>query len=170
MEEYLNKESGKKGMKVYVTRGSENKGNQTLFRPKNARMYLEKYVYRAVIDRVVDGDTVDAMIDLGFDTHIKRRIRLHGLDAWESRTRDLEEKEKGLAAKARTKELLYDISDKPQVCRVKSHGVGKYGRILGELFVRDADGNEININNTLVEEGHAYSYDGGKKKKFNDKK
>ena len=157
-------------MKVYATRGSENKGNQTLFRPKNARMYLEKYVYRAVIDRVVDGDTVDAMIDLGFDTHIKRRIRLHGLDAWESRTRNLEEKEKGLAAKARTKELLTEITSKPKYFRIKSHGVGKYGRVLGELFIQDVEGNKININETLIEEGHAYSYHGEKKKNFNDEK
>ena len=131
---------------------------------------MEKYIYRAKIDRVVDGDTVDAMIDLGFDTHIKRRIRFHGLDTWECRTRDLEEKKKGLAAKARTKELLYDISDKPQVWRIKSHGVGKYGRVLGEIFVRDESGNEININNTLIDEGHAYCYHGEKKKKFNNKK
>ena len=66
--------------------------------------------------------------------------------------------------------MLYDVSDKPQVCRIKSHGVGKYGRVLGELFVRDADGSEININNALVEEGHAYKYHGEKKKKFKTKK
>ena len=131
---------------------------------------MEKYIYRARIDRVVDGDTVDAFIDLGFDTHVKKRIRLHGLDTWECRTRDLEEKKKGLAAKARTKELLYDVSDKYKHCRIKSHGVGKYGRVLGEVFVRDESGNEININNTLIDEGHAYSYHGEKKKKFNNKK
>ena len=130
---------------------------------------MEKYIYRAKIDRVVDGDTVDAFIDLGFDTHVKKRIRFHGVDTWECRTRDLEEKKKGLAAKARTKELLYDVSDKPQVCRIKSYGVGKYGRVLGELFVRDADGTEININNALIEEGHAYEYHGEKKKKFKTK-
>jgi len=131
---------------------------------------MEKYIYRAKIDRVVDGDTVDAFIDLGFDTHVKKRIRLHGLDTWECRTRDLEEKKKGLAAKARTKEFLYDISDKPQVCRIKSHGVGKYGRVLGELFVRDEHGVEININSALIEEGHAYTYHGEKKKKFKKEK
>ena len=57
------------------------------------------YTYNAKVDRVVDGDTVDALVDLGFDTWKKVRIRLHGLDAWESRTRNLEEKKKGLAAK-----------------------------------------------------------------------
>ena len=127
---------------------------------------MEKYIYRAKLDRVIDGDTVDAMIDLGFDTHVKRRIRFKGLDTWECRTRNLEEKKKGLAAKARTTELLTEVTDKPDYFRVKSHGVGKYGRVLGELFVRDKNGNQININETLIEEGHAYSYHGEKKKEF----
>ena len=64
------------------------------------------YTYKAKLVRVVDGDTVDAMIDLGFDVWRKVRIRFYGLDAWESRTRDLEEKKKGLAAKARVADLL----------------------------------------------------------------
>ena len=115
-------------------------------------MELNKYNYDVQVSKVVDGDTVDVMIDLGFNTHIKRRVRMYGINTPETRTRDLKEKEKGLAAKARTKELLYDISDKPQVCRIKSHGVGKYGRVLGELFIRDEDGNEININNALIDE------------------
>ena len=97
---------------------------------------MEKYIYRAKIDRVVDGDTVDAMIDLGFDTHIKRRIRFHGLDTWECRTRDLEEKKKGLAAKARVIELLAQHEGE---FILKSHGVGKYGRCLGEIFINDMD-------------------------------
>jgi micrococcal nuclease len=131
---------------------------------------MEKYIYRAKLDRVVDGDTVDAMIDLGFNTWVKRRIRFMGLDTWECRTRDLEEKKKGLAAKARTKELLTEITSKPKYFRIKSHGVGKYGRVLGELFIQDVEGNKININETLIEEGHAYSYHGEKKKNFNDEK
>ena len=61
---------------------------------------MEKYIYRARIDRVVDGDTVDAFIDLGFDTHVKKRIRLHGLDTWECRTRDLEEKKKRISCES----------------------------------------------------------------------
>ena len=64
------------------------------------------YKYNAKLDRVVDGDTVDALVDLGFDTHKIIRIRLVGINAPESRTRDLEEKVRGLAAKARVKELL----------------------------------------------------------------
>ena len=121
---------------------------------------MEKYIYRAKLDRVVDGDTVDAMIDLGFNTWVKRRIRFHGVDTWECRTRNLEEKKKGLAAKARTKELLTHVTNKPGYFRVKSHGVGKYGRVLGVLLIDD-----LNINKTLVEEGYAVEYWGGKKKK-----
>ena len=64
------------------------------------------YEYQATLDRVVDGDTVDCWIDLGFKCQVHKRIRFYGLDTWECRTRDKEEKKKGLAAKARTKELL----------------------------------------------------------------
>ena len=127
---------------------------------------MEKYIYRAKLDRVVDGDTVDALIDVGFDIWIKKRIRFMGLDAWESRTRDLEEKKLGLAAKSRVIELLEETSSKPGYFRLKSHGVGKYGRVLGELFIMDLEENSININQTLIEEGHAYVYDGGTKKTF----
>jgi len=127
---------------------------------------MDKYIYRAKLDRVVDGDTVDAMIDIGFDIWVKKRIRFMGLDAWESRTRDLEEKKKGLAAKARVIELLSETSSKPGYFRLKSHGVGKYGRVLGELFIQDTDGNSICINETLKTEGHAYEYHGGKKQIF----
>ena len=127
---------------------------------------MEKYIYRAKLDRVVDGDTVDALIDVGFDIWFKKRIRFMGLDAWESRTRDLEEKQKGLAAKARVIELLEETSSKPGYFRLKSHGVGKYGRVLGELFIQDKDGNSICINEQLKIEGHAYEYFGGKKQIF----
>ena len=127
---------------------------------------MEKYIYRAKLDRVVDGDTVDALIDVGFDIWFKKRIRFMGLDTWESRTRDLEEKKKGLAAKARTKELLEKVSSKSGYFRLKSHGLGKYGRVLGEIFIMDKDGKQWNVNETLIAEGHAYVYDGGKKKVF----
>jgi len=127
---------------------------------------MEKYIYRGKLERVVDGDTVDALIDVGFDIWVKKRIRYKGLDAWESRTRNLDEKKKGLAAKARNKELLEKVSAKPGYFRLKSHGVGKYGRVLGELFIEDIDGNQFNVNQKLIEEGHAYVYEGGKKKLF----
>ena len=130
---------------------------------------MEKYIYKAKLERVVDGDTVDALIDLGFDTWVKKRIRYKGIDTWESRTKDLDEKKLGLAAKERNKELLESVSSKSGYFRLKSHGVGKYGRVLGELFIKDDEGIEYNINQTLIDEGHAYEYEGGKKKVFENK-
>ena len=127
---------------------------------------MDKYIYRAKLDRVVDGDTVDALIDVGFDIWFKKRIRFKGVDTWESRTRNLEEKKKGLAAKARTKELLEKVSIKPGYFRLKSYGLGKYGRVLGEIFILDKNKNTICVNSQLISEGHAYIYDGGKKKVF----
>ena len=124
---------------------------------------LDKHIYSAKVVRVVDGDTADAMIDLGFDTWVKKRIRFYGVDTWESRTRNLEEKKKGLAAKAYVKDLL-ENSDEGKFL-LKSHGVGKYGRVLGELFVK---GNESSVNELLKENGHAYEYHGEKKKVFGD--
>ena len=127
---------------------------------------MEKYIYRGKLERVVDGDTIDALIDVGFDIWIKKRIRYSGIDTWESRTRDLEEKAKGLEAKARNKELLMEVSSKSGYFRLKSYGVGKYGRVLGEIFIEDNEGKQYNINETLISEGHAYVYEGGKKKVF----
>ena len=122
------------------------------------------YEYNAKLVRVVDGDTVDAMIDLGMTVWIKKRIRFHGVDTWESRTRDKEEKKKGLLAKKRTKELL---SEQGGEFRLISRGIGKYGRVLGELSV---EGHTRTVNQTLIDEGHAYTYHGGKKKTFGKKK
>ena len=127
---------------------------------------MDKYIYRAKLDRVVDGDTVDALIDVGFDIWFKKRIRFKGVDTWESRTRNLEEKALGLKAKARTKELLEKVSSKSGYFRIKSYGLGKYGRVLADIFIMDKDGKEWNVNETLITEGHAYIYDGGKKKVF----
>ena len=127
---------------------------------------MDKYIYRGKLERVVDGDTIDALIDVGFDIWVKKRIRYKGIDTWESRTRNLAEKAKGLEAKARNKELLEVVSDKPGYFRLKSYGVGKYGRVLGELFIRNAEGTEMMINETLVTEGHGYVYEGGKKQLF----
>ena len=135
---------------------------------------LETREYEAELIKVLDGDTIDCYIDLGFDLKIKKRIRYMGIDTWESRTRDLAEKEKGLAAKARNKELL-----EAGTFKIVSHGTGKFGRVLGEVFVSpDAVGHEVaenvdksadglvSINDILINEGHAYEYDGGKKKAF----
>jgi len=114
------------------------------------------YRYNAKLDRVVDGDTIDALVDLGFNTWKKVRIRLMGIDAYESRTRDLEEKKLGLAAKARLNEI---IESNDLLFILKSHGVGKYGRCLGEIFIEEG----ISINQTLINEGHATQYNGGTK-------
>jgi len=122
---------------------------------------MDKHIYSARLQRVVDGDTCDALIDLGFDTWVKKRIRFFGVDTWESRTRNLEEKKKGLAAKEYVKDLL-ENSDEGKFL-LKSHGVGKYGRVLGELFVK---GHEQSVNELLKENGHASAYYGGKKKVF----
>jgi micrococcal nuclease len=109
--------------------------------------------YYATVLRVVDGDTVDVRIDLGFSVHYKVRVRLNGIDAPESRTRDLEEKKLGLAAKERLEQIL-----ESKTVTLKSHGVGKFGRCLGEL---SADG--VNVNAQLLKEGHATVYSGGKR-------
>ena len=123
---------------------------------------LDKHNYSAKLVRVVDGDTCDAMIDLGFNTWVKKRIRFYGVDTWESRTRNLEEKKKGLEAKAYVKDLLENSDEGKFV--LKSYGVGKYGRVLGELFVK---GHKSSVNELLKENGHAYEYHGEKKKVFN---
>ena len=123
---------------------------------------VKKHGYSAKLVRVVDGDTADAMIDLGFNTWVKKRIRFMGVDTWESRTRNLEEKKKGLAAKAFVKDLLENSDDGK--FSVISYGLGKYGRVLGELFVK---GHEMSVNDLLKENGHAYEYFGEKKKVFN---
>ena len=137
--------------------------------------------YQCELIKVVDGDTIDCFIDLGFKLKTKKRIRYMGIDTWESRTRDLEEKKKGLAAKARNKALL-----EQGVFKLKSFGTGKFGRVLGEIFVDPAVVGEhiqecisssdsdidlsvdgwVSVNDILIEEGHAYDYHGGKKKDF----
>ena len=120
------------------------------------------FEYPAELVRIVDGDTLDAEIDLGFGVFVKKRIRLFGIDTWESRTRDLVEKKKGLAAKARLKEILQNNGNK---FMLQSHELGKYGRVLGSIILDD-DSDACDI---LVEEGHAYSYDGGNKQEARDR-
>ena len=113
------------------------------------------YIYKAKCERVVDGDTIDATIDLGFDTWKKIRIRLVGINAAESRTRDLEEKARGLAAKQYVKDILNKNNNE---FILHSQGVGKYGRCLGNIFLGD-----VNLNELLITEGHAVEYFGGKR-------
>ena len=121
------------------------------------------YNYKISLLRVVDGDTIDAEIDLGFDIKVKKRIRFLGMNAPESRTRDLDEKARGLAAKDRVKALL----DGCKNIQLKSHCIGKFGRCLGEIFLDTIDGQEKltveSLNELLIREGHAVEYHGGKR-------
>ena len=113
------------------------------------------FEYNATVTKVVDGDTIDAMVDLGFGTWKKVRIRMHGINAPESRTRNLEEKKKGLAAKARLIEMLEENENHFILI---SHGVGKFGRCL--LVYK---GHDISLNKQLILEGHGTEYFGGKR-------
>ena len=108
------------------------------------------YKYRALCIKVIDGDTIDAFVDLGFDLWTRKRIRLFGINTPEVRTKNLEEKQKGIAAKGFLK-LTLEKNNYEFI--LLSHGVGKYGRCLGELFIHD-----INVNKLLIKEGHAKIY------------
>ena len=124
------------------------------------------YNFRVVkINRVVDGDTIDVTIDLGFDLMKKERVRIAGVDTPEKRTRDLEEKALGIDATNWMKEKLEGAikGDDELVIRTElKGGVGKYGRLLGWLYVGDGD---ISLNEQMITEGYAWEYDGGTKKK-----
>ena len=121
------------------------------------------YNYKIRPIKIIDGDTIDAEIDLGFDIKTKKRIRFMGINTPESRTRDLEEKARGLAAKDRVKQLL----DGCENITLQSHGIGKFGRCLGELMLDRVDGKEkltlVSLNKLLISEGHAVEYHGGKR-------
>jgi len=121
------------------------------------------YTYKAKLDRVIDGDTIDVNIDLGFDISVKKRVRFVGINTPESRTRDLEEKKLGLAAKDRVKSILAENDS----FIVESKEVGKFGRVLGEIFINTVDSveseEEISLNELLKTEGHAVEYHGGKR-------
>jgi len=120
------------------------------------------FEYEGKVKRILDGDTIDAYIDLGFDVWITKRIRFMGIDTPESRTRDLTEKRYGKGATHRLTEML-EQSDGKFV--IKSHGTGKYGRVLGELFIICKKNNDsiVSINKQLIKEGHAVAYFGGSK-------
>ena len=125
------------------------------------------YEYNAIVDRVVDGDTIKCTIDLGFSTWKKVTVRMEGINTPESRTRDLEEKERGLAAKARLQEILKYNDNQ---CILKVSGLGKFGRALATVHVTSLSPvstetgiTDINVNKQLIEEGHAVEYHGGKR-------
>ena len=114
------------------------------------------YEYACIVDRVVDGDTVDVVLDLGFDVRFFSRERLYGIDTPESRTRDKDEKARGLISK---KFLQDSLADQEAVIKTKlKDSRGKYGRVLGELWV---DG--VNINQTMVDKHLAVDYQGQSK-------
>jgi len=117
------------------------------------------------INRVVDGDTIDVTIDLGFDLYKKERVRVAGVDTPEKRTRDKEEKALGIDATNWLKTKLEETikGDEELIIRTElKGGVGKYGRLLGWLYVGDAS---ISLNELMIEEGYAWAYDGGTKQK-----
>ena len=117
------------------------------------------------INRVVDGDTIDVTIDLGFDLYKKERVRVAGVDTPEKRTRDLEEKALGIDATNWLKQKLEDTIDGEYELSILTElkcGVGKYGRLLGWLYVGDE---EVSLNEDMIEEGYAWAYDGGTKQK-----
>ena len=115
--------------------------------------------YRCKLVRVVDGDTIDVNLDLGFNVWHRARVRMLGIDTPESRTRNLEEKALGLASKARLQELLKGSQVEIECSKEK----GKFGRVLGIVWATDKEGTRTNCNNQLCEEGHARPYFGGKK-------
>jgi len=124
------------------------------------------YNFRVIkINRVVDGDTIDVTIDLGFDLFKKERVRVAGVDTPEKRTRDLEEKALGIDATNWLKNHLDSAIAGEEDLIIRTElvgGMGKYGRLLGWLYIGDA---ELSLNEKMIEEGYAWAYDGGTKQK-----
>ena len=115
------------------------------------------------IDKVLDGDTIDVTIDLGFDLYKKERVRIAGVDTPEKRTRNLEEKELGIDATNWLKKQLKDVLDGDDELIVRTElvgGTGKYGRLLGWLYVGDE---QLSLNEQMITQGYAHAYDGGTK-------
>ena len=124
------------------------------------------YNFRVIeITKVLDGDTIDVLIDLGFDLHKKERVRIAGVDTPEKRTRDLEEKALGIDATNWLKDKLDGAISGADDLVIRTElvgGVGKYGRLLGWLYIGDST---VSLNEQMIEEGYAWSYDGGTKQK-----
>ena len=118
---------------------------------------MYEYKVKEVV-KVVDGDTIDVVIDLGFDLSKKERVRLAGIDTPESRTRDLEEKKLGLEAK---EHLSTNLSNADHLM-ISTEKDGKYGRMLGTIHLND---DIVSINQQMIDKGYAWEYDGGKKEK-----
>ena len=124
------------------------------------------YNFRVVsIDRVVDGDTIDVTIDLGFDLYKSERVRVAGIDTPEKRTRDLEEKALGIDATNYLKKKLEDTIAGDEELTIRTElkgGMGKYGRLLGWLYIGE---DTVSLNEQMITEGYAWEYDGGTKQK-----
>ena len=124
------------------------------------------YNFRVVkLKKVVDGDTIDVIIDLGFDLYKTERVRVAGIDTPEKRTRDLEEKALGIDATNWMKDKLTETIKGEDELTIRTElkgGMGKYGRLLGWLYVGESD---ISLNEQMITEGYAWAYDGGTKKK-----
>ena len=117
------------------------------------------------INRVVDGDTIDVTIDLGFDLYKKERVRIAGIDTPEKRTRDLEEKALGIDATNYLKKKLEDTIAGDEELTIRTElkgGMGKYGRLLGWLYIGE---DTLSVNEVMITEGYAWAYDGGTKQK-----
>ena len=117
------------------------------------------------IVKVLDGDSIDVLIDLGFDLYKKERVRIAGVDTPEKRTRDLEEKALGIDATYWMKKKLEDTIAGDEELTIRTElkgGTGKYGRLLGWLYVGD---DTVSLNEQMITEGYAWSYDGGTKQK-----
>ena len=117
------------------------------------------------IDKVLDGDTIDVTIDLGFDLYKKERVRIAGVDTPEKRTRNLEEKELGIHATNWLKEKLESTLAGDDQLFIRTElvgGTGKYGRLLGWCYIGDS---EVSLNEQMITEGYAWEYDGGTKQK-----
>ena len=121
------------------------------------------------VTKVVDGDTIDVVIDLGFDIYKHERVRIAGIDTPEKCTRDLDEKELGIDATNWLKDKLTETIKGEDELTIRTElkgGVGKYGRLLGWLYIGDDD---VSLNEKMIEEGYAWAYDGGtKQKNFED--
>ena len=117
------------------------------------------------INRVLDGDTIDVTIDLGFDLYKKERVRIAGIDTPEKRTRDLEEKALGIDATNYLKKKLEDTIAGDEELTIRTElkgGMGKYGRLLGWLYIGE---DTLSVNEVMIDEGYAWCYDGGTKQK-----
>ena len=120
---------------------------------------FEYYVKK--VTKIVDGDTIDVDIDLGFDISFSSRVRLAGIDTPESRTKDLAEKALGLEAKAYLKHAI-DAAKTVVIKTEKMNSSEKYGRILGWLYL---DGDTVSVNDHMINDGHAWGYLGDTKVK-----